>query len=109
MVISGIISMCNNNVYALFDTGATHSFISARFIQLIGIKPRSLEISFSVSTTLRDAILSMLICMGCKIIIGGQDHLANLIVLTMYDFDVILGMDWLRKQRANVDYYWKKI
>ncbi|XP_030464237.2 uncharacterized protein LOC115683770 [Syzygium oleosum] len=108
-VISGIIYVCNKNAYALFDTGATHSFISARFVKLIRLSPRPLEISLCVSTPLRDTITSTLICKDCKITISGHDQIVDLIVLTMYDFDVILGMDWLRKQRANVDCYRKII
>ena len=34
---------------------------------------------------------------------------ANLIPLEMYDFDVILGMDWLSTHRASVDCFTKKI
>ena len=34
---------------------------------------------------------------------------ANLIPLEMYDFDVILGMDWLSTHRASVDYFTKKV
>ena len=34
---------------------------------------------------------------------------ANLILLEMIDFDVILGMDWLSNHRASVDCFTKKI
>ena len=101
--------MCNKNAYTLFDTGATHSFISARFVKLIGLSPRPLDISLCVSTPLKDTIMSTLVCKDCKITISGHDQIVDLIILTMYDFDVILGMDWLRKQRANVDCYRKII
>ena len=33
----------------------------------------------------------------CRVRIGEFVMLADLIVLAMYDFDVILGMDWLAK------------
>ena len=33
----------------------------------------------------------------------------NLIPLEMYDFDVILGMDWLSTHRALVDCFTKKV
>ena len=34
---------------------------------------------------------------------------ANLIPLEMWDFDVILGMDWLSTYRASMGYFTKKI
>ena len=34
---------------------------------------------------------------------------ANVIPLGMYDFDVILGMDWLSTHRASVNCFAKKI
>ena len=34
---------------------------------------------------------------------------ANVIPLGMYDFDVILGMDWLSTHRASVNCFSKKI
>lgn len=108
-IISSIISICDKNTYALFDTGATHSFVSTQFVRLIGVQPRPLEVSLSISTPLRDSILSTQICKSCTVTIGGQDQMVDLIVLIIHDFDVILGIDWLRKQRANVDCYRKII
>ena len=34
---------------------------------------------------------------------------ANLIPLKMYDFDVILGMDWLSTHQVSVDCFIKKV
>ena len=34
---------------------------------------------------------------------------ANLILLEMHDFDVILGMDWLSTNRASMDCFTKKV
>ena len=34
---------------------------------------------------------------------------ANLIPLEMYDFDVILGMDWLFTHRVSMDCFTKKV
>lgn len=41
--------------------------------------------------------------------IGGYELLANLIVLDMYDFDVILGMDWVAAYHASMDCFAKTI
>jgi hypothetical protein len=33
----------------------------------------------------------------------------NLVVFAMFDYDVILGMDWLTKHHANIDYARKRV
>ena len=44
-----------------------------------------------------------------KVIIGGHKFLADLILLDIHDFDVILGMDWLSRHHAIVDCYRKEV
>ena len=39
----------------------------------------------------------------CPVSICGKILPANLIVLTMFSYDVILGMDWLMKYLAVID------
>ena len=46
---------------------------------------------------------------GCEILVEGVVLKANLILLEMFDFDVILGMDWLSNHRVSMDYFTKKI
>ena len=47
--------------------------------------------------------------MDSRVIIGGQEFLADLILLDIHDFDVILGMDWLSRHHAIVDCYRKEV
>ena len=46
---------------------------------------------------------SSMICPGIEIEIGGQMFLASLILLGNSDIDVILGMDWLKANKATID------
>ena len=46
---------------------------------------------------------------GCEILVEGVVLKANLIPLENFDFDVILGMDWLSNHRALMDCFTKKI
>ena len=47
--------------------------------------------------------------MDSKVIIGDQEFLADLILLDIHDFDIILGMDWLSRHHAIVDCYRKEV
>ena len=46
---------------------------------------------------------------GCEINICGNIYRAELLLLNMQDFKLILGMDWLSQHRAVLDYFEKKI
>ena len=102
-VITGTVSLCDHAAYALFDPGASHSFISEQFVKLSGIEPKLLEVMLCVTTPLNDKVSVTYGCPDCKIVIGGRKEKIDLIILTMHDFDVIVGMDWLAKQGAVVD------
>ncbi|XXG72893.1 hypothetical protein AAC387_Pa07g1889 [Persea americana] len=45
----------------------------------------------------------------CEVRIGGNEMLVDLIVLDMFDFNVIMGMDWLANYHANMDCFAKTI
>ena len=47
--------------------------------------------------------------MDSRVIIGGQEFLADFILLDIHDFDVILGMDWLSRHHGTVDCYRKEV
>ncbi|KAL3746491.1 hypothetical protein ACJRO7_015454, partial [Eucalyptus globulus] len=86
-VITGTVSLNDHAAYALFDPGATHSFIAEQFVKLIGLSPELLESVVSISTPLKDKVLVTLGCSGCKLVIGERVGEIDLIVLAMYDFD----------------------
>ena len=43
------------------------------------------------------------VCKDCTINLEDQNLPANLIVLAIKEFDVILGIEWLTKYHANLD------
>lgn len=49
------------------------------------------------------------VCKSCVMIVDTQEMIADLVVLDMHGFDVILGMDWLSKYHASVDCYTKTV
>ena len=102
-VVTGTVSLCDHAAYALFDPGALHSFISEQFVELSGIEPKSLDVMLYVATPLNDKVLIALGCPDCKIVIDDKEGRIDLAVLCMHDFDVIIGMDWLVKQKAIMD------
>ncbi|XP_039160531.1 uncharacterized protein LOC120289548 [Eucalyptus grandis] len=80
-----------------------------KYVKLVELIPKLLESVISISTPLKDKVLATVGCLGCKLVIGEREGRIDLIVLAMYDFDVIIGIDWLTHQRAKLDYYRKAI
>jgi hypothetical protein len=50
-----------------------------------------------------------MVCPGCVISIDGDDFVANLMVIPLAIFDVILGIDWLHRYRAIISCFWKTV
>ena len=94
--IDGMLLVSNSWAHVLFDTSASHSFISMLFASIIGLENEPLESALSVGVPLgRDCELSFR-CGSVQIDIGGRRFLANLIIMPIDRVDVILGMDWYR-------------
>nr|AAM14672.1 Putative polyprotein [Oryza sativa Japonica Group] len=86
----------------LFDSGATHSFLSMSFAGNHGMEVEDLRRPLMVSTPSNQA-LSLQRSPYVRIEIQGVPFLANLILLESKDLDVILGMDWLARHKGVID------
>ncbi|XP_077248532.1 uncharacterized protein LOC143888109 [Tasmannia lanceolata] len=106
-VIEGQLFVNNTSVHILVDSGSTLSFISPIFAKELNLTPITLNFPLRIITPLGDDVITNLVCKGCIIKIGGRELLADLVLLEMNDFRVILGMDWLAAYHANVDCFHK--
>ncbi|XP_062230304.1 uncharacterized protein LOC133928029 [Phragmites australis] len=61
-----------------------------------------------VSST-RGLISSSSVCPGCAIHLADEAFVANLVVIPLEHFDVILGMDWLTQYQAVISCFWKTV
>ena len=102
-VITGTIPICNKNAYVLIDSGATHSFVSVSFARKLCVKPQPVFPELVVDTPLGVAEGIEQIYEGCGVEIDGRLLKADLYPLSMMEFDVILGMDWLSHHKAQID------
>jgi len=69
----------------------------------------NLGVGVTVSTPLGENIHINNIYRGVKLYIGGLELRVDLMPLELYDFDVILGIDWLSKHKAQVDCFTKMV
>ena len=108
-VVTGIISILDHDAYTLVDPGATHSFASKPFLDLFQIETQPLEGCMRVSLPAGDLLLADRVVRDSRVLIGGQEFLADLVALDMKDFDLVLDMDWLSRHRATLDCYKKEV
>nr|GEY11124.1 hypothetical protein [Tanacetum cinerariifolium] len=93
-----------NNVYAsvLFDTGTDRSFVSSTFSKYINVTPTTLDTNYDVELADRKSLTANTILRGCTLNL--QNHLFNidLLPIELGSFDIIIGMDWMSEQHAEV-------
>jgi len=94
--------------HVLFDSGATHSFVSSQFIARHRIPCDPMDEEWSI-TTGGGSIICSSICKRSPLVVCSRDFEANLIVIGNSAFDVILGMDWLGASHATIDCRAKKV
>jgi hypothetical protein len=87
----------------LFDLRATHSFISIVFVRLSKLVVKTLEPGLAVTTPVGKTMVCKHVVCECPVSICGRVFPANLVVLPMFSYNVILKMDWLTKQLAVID------
>ena len=108
-MITGIISVYDHDAYALVDPRATHSFISVTFTERHQIESQPIDGLMVVSVPNGDTIISKRIVPGSRLVIQNKDFPIDFIVLGIHDFDIVLGMDWLSKHKATLDFYKKEV
>ncbi|KAI3443877.1 hypothetical protein Pfo_000542 [Paulownia fortunei] len=102
-VVTGTILISGIPAIALIDSGSTHSFASCAFVRKLGITPDLLKVRYSVTIPSREEMDSNQMLRACSIQISDRTLYADLVVLPMPNFEVILGMDWLTKYHATID------
>src|SRR3954463_3132842 len=101
-VVLGMFSVNTVLARVLFDSGASHSFVTEEFACTSKIQPTKLKhvriVQIPGSTS-----KARQICKAVPIRIHVIDFYANLIVLGTKGLEVVLGMDWMSKHKGLMD------
>ncbi|XP_075478791.1 uncharacterized protein LOC142519641 [Primulina tabacum] len=95
--------------YALLDSEAAHSFISDTFIKRLIIIPEDMGLDFKVSIPSGDQMITSIIVKNLELRLQKDVVQADLIVLPMPEFDIILSMNWLPLYGASIDFRQRKL
>jgi hypothetical protein len=95
-VVLGMFLTNSHSATILFDSRASHSFISSSFVAKHSLPIATMKRTMLVSSP-GGEMRTKHICPAISISIWGVDFPSNLILLDSKGIDIILGMDWLSK------------
>nr|GEX12512.1 reverse transcriptase domain-containing protein [Tanacetum cinerariifolium] len=101
-VVTGTFLLNNRYASILFDTGADRSFISTAFSSLIDIVPTPLGNSYDVELADGKIVGVDTIMRGYTLNFLNHPFNIDLMPIELGSFDVIIGMDWLRRCHAVI-------
>ncbi|GJR62242.1 putative reverse transcriptase domain-containing protein [Tanacetum coccineum] len=101
-VVTGTFLLNNHCASILFDTSADRSFISSAFSSMIDIAHILLENSYDVELADGKIVGVDTIMRGCTLNFLNHPFNIDLMPVELGSFDVIIGMDWLRRCHAVI-------
>jgi hypothetical protein len=94
--------VANYPAVILFDSGASHTFISKNFVEKHCIPCTESREGFIIHSP-GGRIFTKEVAFHILVVLTGREFPTNMIVLKGQDIDVILGMNWLAQHKAIIN------
>jgi hypothetical protein len=101
-IMTGIFSVYNQLALILFDSGASHSFISQKFSAKCQLPFHHTKGSFMIATS-KGKIATNQLNQSVPIQLGSHIIKTTLLVLGLENVDIILGANWKTKHQVVLD------
>jgi hypothetical protein len=101
-IMTGTFSINHQPVIILFDSGATHSFISSKCGTKLGLDLYPTSGAYMIATP-GGKIFSNQLCRSVPIQIGRNLVRTDLLLLDLEGMDVLLGMNWMTQHHVSLD------
>jgi hypothetical protein len=101
-IMTGTFTIHYQPAIILFDSGATHSFISSKFGTKLGLELNPVRGSYLIATP-GGRVASSQICRNVPIQSGSNLVKTDLLLLDLEGMDVLLGMDWMSRHHVSLD------
>jgi hypothetical protein len=101
-VLVGTFFLNEHPVIILFDSGASHDFISPTCAKKVILFAVTVEALYMISTPGSQVDADRIVCKA-PLELAGREFSTDLIILKGQGLDVILGMSWMKLHRAVLD------
>jgi energy-coupling factor transporter ATP-binding protein EcfA2 len=101
-VMMGTFSVASHHAVILFDSGASHTFISKTFVEKHCIHSVESKEGFVIQSP-RGQIFTKEVVFRIPMSLARYEFPTNMIVIKGQDVDVILGMSWLAQNKAIIN------
>jgi hypothetical protein len=101
-VLTGTFSLNGYPTVVLFDSGATHDFITKACTQRCQLSIRHIDTPYLISTSEARVVTKQTI-VHAPLDLAGKLYKPSLIVLDGQGLDIIIGMGWMRAHKALLD------
>ncbi|XP_071688893.1 uncharacterized protein [Rutidosis leptorrhynchoides] len=108
-LVNGTFSVNNLLVHVLFYSGADLSFVFNELSPKIITPLSPLDRKYTVKVTNGNILKGEKVYRNCRITLADRSFEVDLIPIKLGSFDIIIGMDWLSKNRAEIVCYDKAI
>ena len=96
-------------MFSLIDSGSTYSYVLSEHAYLLDIPVDVLDVGVVVTSSLGETVTVRRLYRKCPLEVQGHVFAVDLMELPFHGFDLILGVDWLTKHRAMVDFEKKRV
>nr|GEW08812.1 hypothetical protein [Tanacetum cinerariifolium] len=101
-IVTGTFTLNNYFATTLFDSGGVYRFVSTTFIPLLTLEPSELGFRYETEIASEQLVEIDKVIKGCKLEIKGHVLDIDLIPFEHGSFDVIIGMDCLSNDKAEI-------
>jgi hypothetical protein len=98
----GMFLVANHPAVILFDSGASHTFISKNFVEKYSILCTESREGFVIHSP-GGQIFTKEVAFRIPVTLAKREFPINMIVIKGQDIDVILGMNWLAQHKAIIN------
>ncbi|GJT53431.1 reverse transcriptase domain-containing protein [Tanacetum coccineum] len=101
-IMTGTFILNNHYATTLFDSGADYSFVFTTFTPLLDLEPSDLGFSYEIEIASGQLVKINKVIRDYKLEIEGHIFDIDLIPFGHGSFDVIVGIDWLSRHKAEI-------
>jgi hypothetical protein len=101
-VLAGMFYLFEHPIIILFDSGASHDFMSLACAQKAKLTLWATKVSYCLTTPRGPVVVDWMV-LKVPLELVGRVFLTSLVILEGQGIDVILGMNWMKMHKAMLD------